>query len=629
MRKLTIFLLSLLVTCIASAKIYYVSPDGDNSDGSSWSKAFRSLTDAEGKVETPSEIWVKQGTYTIADATLTIANGINVYGGFTGTETALEQRSTDPALTILKGDGSQRVVTAAEGLTVETIWDGFTIQDGNDGNGGGIRLRSNSTLQNCIVQNNKNSINSGGGVYMECNETDSVKLIDCIVRNNILYYDGTTTSPVGGGGVFIALDSHAAVIRGCTIENNKVNGEGFSTARIYGGGIFMNAGSVISSTVKGNEATSIDPENGTVLIAGDVHAGGIMVMTPQTGTLLIRNTLITDNKAVVKQGGGLMINPYWTSSTITATVNVEESVIINNYSRGQGGGIFCDSQYEASEAIYHFQNCIIANNEAEYNPGGGVFINNKGRSVVSFMQCTVVNNRMNTYNYGGAGIYYNNIGADITNCVFWGNLNAGEQPLKHHVRTVLEGVTNKLEYCAFDTRFVISDVSIESNPANLDDMVSVELENTGEGTQYVRFVNPTGFSGIAKTEEEKEAIATVSFALTEGSACIDAGATVRSLKYDILGNERPMGDGYDIGAYEFNPDVNSVGKLPDSKGNTVYGTTGAIVIVNEIATQAYIYNPVGALYQSATLAAGENTIAVQPGLYIVKIQDKAVKVLVK
>lgn len=53
------------------------------------------------------EIWVQQGTYMPGTAradTFAIPNGVAVYGGFVGTETARSQRNPDPASTILSGD---------------------------------------------------------------------------------------------------------------------------------------------------------------------------------------------------------------------------------------------------------------------------------------------------------------------------------------------------------------------------------------------------------------------------------------------------------------------------------------------------------------------------------------------
>lgn len=630
MKRMKVLFLSLLAISAIQAKVYYVSPDGDNSDGSSWGKAFHSLLDAQQTVSNPCEIWVKQGTYNVVDTTLTMMNGVNVYGGFLGNEANLNARNSDPSLTILNGNKTKRILTAADNLTVETVWDGFTIQNGNSGNAGGVSLLKNATLQNCIIQQNKNAVNSGGGVYMNTNDTDSVKLINCIVRENAVYYNGTATSPAGGGGVYIH-DGAAAVIRACTIENNKVDGDSYTGSRMYGGGVFMNDGAIEQSTVSKNKATNIDFETGKLTTVGFINAGGIMVMTPAAGSVRISNCVIEGNVAEVQSGGGIMINPYWTSSVVAAGVTVENTIIANNYSRQQGGGVFCDSQNEGSTAAYNFINCVIANNEANLNPGGGVFINNKAGSTVKFTNSTIVNNRMNTYNYGGAGIYYNNISADITNCIFWGNLNAGTTPLKHHLRTK-DVAGNRVIYCAFDQRYVESEITSASDPTDIQGTLSLANENDGASGNLVQFIRPTSFNGIAKDEAQQTEISQALWAIRPTSACVDAGATVRDLKYDLLGTERPYGGKYDIGAYEYNPATgSSIRQTTTGNAPKAYGIKGAIVIDNtDAVTQATVYTLLGANCKTAMLKEGENRINIaQPGIYIVKAGNNTAKVLVK
>jgi hypothetical protein len=627
--KLIIFLV--VFATQANATVYYVSPDGTGTDGLSWATAFPTLLAAQANAVSPAEIWVKQGTYNVTDTTLTIYSGKNVYGGFLGNESTLAARNPNPALTILNGNKKRRVLNAATGIAVETIWDGFTIQNGYAGNAGGVSLQKNTTLKNCIIQNNKNATNNGGGVYMACNATDSVKLINCTVKNNIVYYNGLSSDPVGGGGIFVYAGSSAAIIRGCTIQDNTVDAETFSSAKMYGGGVFMNDGSIENCSVIRNRSTSIDPGTLLVKTVGAANAGGIFVMPGvTTANILLKNCKITGNTAEVSQGGGLMINTYWTGTSVAAKVRVVNCTISNNYSRTHGGGVLCDSQNASSTAEYTFENCVIANNLTETQQGGGVFINNKTPSVVKFTNCTVVKNRMNTYNYGGAGIFYNNIAADITNCVFWGNLNAGTAPLKHHVRTS-SATGNMLTYCAFDSKFKDTDVSPVGNEADLSGKVALAQANTGVDSLYVMFVSPTNFTGKAKTSADSLSLNEAKWAIAPTSACVDAGATVRTLTSDIIGTTRPFGSGYDIGAYEYDPNaILAVSQNIDSK-SIVYGTQGAVVINNlDHLKQVTVYTLMGTIVKMANLSEGLNSVALPANqLYIVKIGNNAKKVLVK
>ena len=631
MKHFKLFTFLMAFSIHANATVYYVSPDGTGTDGLTWATAFPTLLAAQTAATAPAEIWVKQGTYNVTDTTLTIYSGKNVYGGFLGNETTLESRNPNPALTILNGNKKRRVLNASIGVTVETIWDGFTIQNGYSGNAGGVSLQKNTTLKNCIIQSNKNATNNGGGVYMACNATDSVKLINCIVKNNIVYYNGLTADPAGGGGVFIYAGSSAAIMRGCTIQDNIVDAETFSSAKMYGGGVFMNDGTLENCTINRNRSTSIDPGTFLVKTVGAANAGGVFVMPgATTANILLKNCKITGNTAEVTQGGGLMINTYWSGTAVAAKVRVVNCTISNNYSRTHGAGVLCDSQNASSTAEYIFENCVISNNLTETQQGGGVFINNKTPSVVKFTNCTVVKNRMNTYNYGGAGIFYNNIAADITNCIFWGNLNAGTAPLKHHVRTSA-ATGNMLTYCAFDSKFKDTDVSPVGNDADLSGKVAMAQANTGVDSLYVKFVSPTNFNGTAKTAADSISLSQANWAIAPTSACVDAGATVRTLTNDILGTTRPYGNGYDIGAYEYDPNaISAVSQNIDSK-SIVYGTQGAVVINNlDNIKQATVYTLMGTLVKLVNLSEGLNSIILPANqLYIVKVGNNAKKVLVK
>lgn len=630
MKNIKLFLFLVAFVTQANATVYHVSPTGTGTDGLSWATAFPTLLAAQAAAVSPAEIWVAQGTYNVTDTTLTIYTGINVYGGFLGNETTLEARNTNPALTILNGNKKRRVLNASTGITVETIWDGFTIQNGYAGNAGGVWLQKNTTLKNCIIQNNKNATNSGGGVYMACNATDSVKLINCTVKNNIVYYNGTSTSPAGGGGVYI-YGGAAAIVRGCTIQDNIVDAETFSAAKMYGGGVFMNDGTLENCTINRNRSTSIDPGTFLVTTTGQAHAGGVFVMPAATAAnIQLKNCKITGNKAEVSQGGGLNINPYFTGTPVSAKVLISNCTISNNYARTHGGGVLCDSQNASSTAEYTFENCVIANNLTETQQGGAVFINNKTPTVVKFTNCTVVKNRMNTYNYGGAGIYFNFIAADITNCIFWGNINAGTAPLKHHVRTS-SATGNMVTYCAFDSKFKDTDVSPVGNDADLTGKVGMALANAGSDSLYVDFKSPTNFTGIAKTAADSLSLSQANWAINPTSACLDAGATIRTLTIDILGFTRPSGNNYDIGAYEYDPNSTAgISQNIESK-SIIYSRSGSVIIDNlDSIKQASIYTLMGTLVRIQNLTEGLNSIVLPANqLYIVKVGNNVKKVVLK
>ena len=113
---------------------------GAEGDGLTWETAFDTLDDAtEAARMCAGPIWVATGTYRAAlpsSPVLDMPFGITVYGGFEGSETALEQRAGLFDETILSGDydasgdlsepDSPRVVIGASGARL----DGFRIEGG-------------------------------------------------------------------------------------------------------------------------------------------------------------------------------------------------------------------------------------------------------------------------------------------------------------------------------------------------------------------------------------------------------------------------------------------------------------------------------------------------------------------
>ena len=123
---------------VSTVNVIYVDSAGnDSNDSSSWNQALQTISQACSNAEENyqnyaivSEIWVAGGTYNCADEPYSYCTSL--YGGFSGTENAREQRNWVSYPTILDGHGAGAVLTVynttygASGLTV----DGFTIQNG-------------------------------------------------------------------------------------------------------------------------------------------------------------------------------------------------------------------------------------------------------------------------------------------------------------------------------------------------------------------------------------------------------------------------------------------------------------------------------------------------------------------
>ncbi len=632
MKRATLLSIFILFVAIVNATVYYVSQSGDNSDGLTWATAYTSPAAAlAGTPVAGDEVWVQQGTY-VSATTLSWKTGINFYGGFTGTETLRSQRSNDASLTILEGTNTNRVLNAPS-MASPTTWSGFTIRKGStSGGGAGAFLQKNAILDNCIVENNTTTDHGGGGIFVQglTTDTDSIKVLNCIIRNNVSTKSGAAKR--GGGGIYVKQGSHKAVVRNCTIENNVVDGLANSGSDINGGGVYLADGTLENSIIRNNTATNKNASTQALSLNGKCQGGGVFIM-PQTTTnpIVVRNCTITGNAANTSAGGGISIDPLWSTATILSPVLIANTFVTNNSAYRSGGGIMTEGQQLLSTASYTFENCVIANNEssAVAAGGGGAFINNIAgyTGAISFTNCTVVNNKMLTINYGGAGIFYNNAEANISNSVFWGNGSVGALA-PYHVRVKTTLTTNKLINCAFDDRFVESQVSPTGFEADLTGLIIISQSNSGStsGIKYAEFSSPTNFVGKTVTASDSTSLNAANWSLTATSALIDAGTNLTAR--DIAGTVRPQGASSDIGAYEYNPGPTTSATSVE-KGLTINGSNGKIFILNEgDMGLIQVFNYTGKLMISIQAKEGINEIELPANqLYIVRAGSSTQKVV--
>lgn len=261
MKKITLALLFLVFALTANA-IYYVVPGGAGAlDGSSWGNAassIQSTIDAAsavyGSTSTTQEVWVKAGTYSTSSAAILMKLGVNVYGGFDGTETDKSQRAkgSNPwnysNVSILDGGNTKRCIESATNFASITIIDGFTLTNGNgvgtqlSNNGGGALLRENLKLQNCIVTNNTATGNGGG-----------VNAVGGIISNCWIYNNTTTSSTIpSAGGIYSSPASGITT----SIENSLIERNSQGAVRFQGTGsnITMDRCVIRNNTSTGNGA---------------------------------------------------------------------------------------------------------------------------------------------------------------------------------------------------------------------------------------------------------------------------------------------------------------------------------------------------------------------------------------
>jgi hypothetical protein len=343
--------------------------------GMSWANAYLDLQDAfeRAAYSYGSQIWVAEGTYkpTIPaeDPTFQLLDGVPIYGGFAGIETALSQRNWLTNETFLSGDwdnddivydNSSYVVKASD-VNQTSIIDGFTIMMGYYA---GIFVDGGSP----IIQHNKITEN---GYYDDCNgigcgNHSSPTITDCNIQNNTGY------------GIS-SCDSEPNIIS-CVIKDNGKYG-------IYGQySYYYNAGpNIVNCIIKSNG------EDGIKLC--DAAGGGAY----PSGNLMVSNCIIEENI-----GNGIYAIDY-------SSVIVANSIIRSNGSYG------IHYYYVWSGTTAKIKNNWL------YNNNGGIYIEDD-EGLVIIRNNTIVDNE----DYGIRSInYYTAYNPDISSCIIWGN-NGGQ-----------------------------------------------------------------------------------------------------------------------------------------------------------------------------------------------------------
>jgi hypothetical protein len=337
------------------------APAGGN--GLTWATAYNDLHSAIADRDA-EQLWVSAGIYrpaswrsvgTPREVSFELRNGLAIYGGFDGTETALEQRDIEANATILSGDlqgddgpyaslaypppawlndNSFHVVYAAlvdatarlDGLTIE----GGSATDRFTNAGGALYAHAaNPTLENCVFTRNY-AFARGAAIYL-WGGTD-VAISSCrFVQNRV--FDPFVDIPGGaaiwcsasnlnidhcafkanrngsfytGGGGAIAFYSGELSITNSSFTDNF---SGYRGASIY----CIDAPLILSNCVfTGNFARwgNVDCVNGDAQVSNCefrdmLMDGGCGVML-HGGTLAVRNCLF-DQLYGTDMGGGLTL----------------------------------------------------------------------------------------------------------------------------------------------------------------------------------------------------------------------------------------------------------------------------------------------------------------------------------
>lgn len=349
------------------------SGSGDQS-GTSWSNALpgAQLQSRLASASAGTQFWLAGGTYkptTVADRTVSfsVASGVQLYGGFTGSENNVSERAiTQPSSTTLSGDigtvgntgdNSYHVISLVN-VSSSTLLDNIVVTAGNANSsvvnnnvGGGIyNLASEGsssapTIRYCLIITN-NAIN-GGGFYN--NATDR-SVCSPVIQQSI--FEANTASGRGGG---VESDNSTSNCRvtfiDCIFRKNQAQfGGGISQSCAYnynigGDDLLITNCRFVENKVLASETGAAG--GGAITVVGSF---GGQIRAKVTNCLFTRNTSQNEGGAINVQG------IYYA----TADLSLTNSTLVDNQATNKGGGVHLGLSYSGN-ATATVKNCILRN----------------------------------------------------------------------------------------------------------------------------------------------------------------------------------------------------------------------------------------------------------------------------
>ena len=423
-----VFLLAVLagLTAPAHGQIYVDKDATGAGDGTSWADAYTDLQTAIDNAGGSDVLWIAEGIYTpdSEDDSFVITgdqDGIELYGGFDGTETSRDQRAPREHRTILSGDiagddtdpdgdgiienaaniaGDENahlvlLIDGGEGavgpdsdanITPETVVDGVTITAGDgDGDsqttheGGGLHCdgegpgnQCSPSLRNIVLTGNQAPY--GAAIYVDATEgLSNLTIIDARIEGNAAFE---------GGGIHVVVDQGTSE---ATLHvQNSVLIENTST---FGGALYQSASS--EGLIDTHLTNVWFNRNEAEIDGGAVYNSGEFFGESRTRSV---NAVFTGNRSM--EDGGAVTNIAVESGT--ARMEIVNNTLTGN--RAKIGGAVKNSNVRSSATSQMtITNSILWDNEA--SESGSEIFNEHGNTAITH---SVIQGGANGPGVGGA-----------------------------------------------------------------------------------------------------------------------------------------------------------------------------------------------------------------------------------
>ncbi len=353
--------------------VVYVDRDalGAN-NGSSWANAYSNLSVALGAVTAPTKLWIAEGIYypgTIRANTFQLVDGVSLFGGFAGNETAIHQRNVAGQPTILSGDideddlldddNSHHVVTGGDDIQLDglTIAMGYTldITSHPDGDGAGLLFPADTLvsgrIDNCTFEYNS-AYMRGGAIYLDYQNDGRTGLTisNSVFRYNTLRRDHSSAE---GGAIYIFLD------RPLTIQDSVFSDNG--------GGQTYNAGAIMANRADLHLFNTTFARNTCERLGGAIYG---TQSTPVAPYEIIGCDFFENENTALVDGGAIYVDRgHFEGNVIrdcrfyaNRSIRDAGAVMLRNYRGLVEDTVFsCNTAGANAGALYHYRSQIDYN----------------------------------------------------------------------------------------------------------------------------------------------------------------------------------------------------------------------------------------------------------------------------
>jgi hypothetical protein len=571
LRRLTVCLFSISVAVITLASIYSLTLARPQASvivvnpGQSIQAAINSANSGD-------TVLINPGTY---NESLTLNKAVNL----TGVNSATVIINALPNQRVLLVSGAainNSVVISGLTLAKGRVTGGVTWNSCPAGCGGGVMITGTAQpiMQSLIITDNSASA-MGGGLYAN----------GPLVLKEVVFFSNTVH--FGGGGAYV---NGVAIVNDSHFENNScisTNGGCFGGGLMAKEGLELNNSAFLSNTVVGGTA-------------GGVGGGAHVDFVASASTVAtVTDSLFENNRCLNSfcEGGGL---------SVYGELRAKDTAFLNNLATYAGAGalvaggsVLERDRFEGNQCVSQTTGCaggglmssgfvtatntIFISNSTPFSGGvGGGGIYARGGNVViidgrfennlssaggglNVNQVFITRTRFfnNIAQYAGSGVYAQS--ASIVNSIFANNGDNGA------VLTVVDvaGVAGPVEvlHTTFTNSSLASSSAMELDAltANIRDTIvasfTVGIKQFGGAVVsedynlfYGNTLNVTGtISGGAHDvfgDPNFANPALGNYHILSPSAAIDAGVNA-GVSTDLDGLPRPIGAGFDIGAYEY------------------------------------------------------------------------------